>query len=147
MLTHLVRFLRHLRNTCLLVTAALLAATFIGCEFSGQPDRVPVRVYPPEPPPSSIQLERMELAALNQVRCETGRDANLLAILEIIGSGVGCFDYDSDGRCDLYFPCGGGMDSEKKLVFGKASVMLRNVRDDAAEDVTAESGVPWSCGC
>lgn len=105
----------------------------LGCRS----EKYPVLVVPPPSPTSRIQLTPIDLPALRGVRCDTGREAAVYAILEIIGAGVGCIDFDEDGRCDLFFPCGGDIDADQSTVLGKSCNLLRNLAPNEAGDVTA----------
>ncbi len=62
---------------------------------------------------------------LEQARYHNGRDAGLLSILEIVGGGVACFDFDQDGWCDLLFPTGGSLSRSDSRVTGKPTVLMR----------------------
>lgn len=122
----------------LLISVGLFWASLVGI-YRLEAPAAPFVIRPPTQPPSTIMLSRVDLDALKSVCFETGREAEEFAILEVMGGGVGCIDYDLDGRCDLYFPCGGGIDGKKKLVYGKTSSFLRNLHDGEAVDVATEA--------
>ncbi|MCC6510818.1 MAG: CRTAC1 family protein [Pirellulaceae bacterium] len=78
---------------------------------------------------SSTPLARATFAVRTQPEFDhcgyhNGREANLNAMLEIVGGGVGCVDYDGDGRPDLLFPRGGHLDAAAKQITGIDSVLL-----------------------
>lgn len=91
----------------------------------------PVRVYPPPDtfvaPESSIRFATPALPALERVAYENGRDAGLEGIIEIVGGGVACLDYDLDGACDLFFPGGGKLDAEAKVATGVPASLVQNL--------------------
>jgi hypothetical protein len=82
-------------------------------------------------------------------------DHELSNIVEGTGSGVCVFDYDGDGRLDLYFPNGRWektvSDNRGRDLIGKLSnALYRNEGDWKFTDVTAEAGVPgkgFGFGC
>jgi hypothetical protein len=85
------------------------------------------------------------------VTYRNGEDAGRYAILESLGGGVAVFDYDGDGRQDLFFPGGGFFDGpDKKKVSGYPPKLFRNLGDFKFEDATAAAGLatladnqPW----
>ena len=66
-----------------------------------------------------------------------GEEANLSTILESLGGGVAAFDYDGDGKIDLFFTGGGSLDG--KVIRGKPSKLFRNLGDWKFQDVS------WPC--
>ncbi len=74
---------------------------------------------------SAIDFRVVRNSVLDAVVYQNGRKANMCAILEIVGGGVTCLDYDLDGYCDLFFPGGGTIDPERKIVSGVPSTLLR----------------------
>ena len=68
-----------------------------------------------------------------------GEEANLTTILESLGGGVAAFDYDGDGKIDLFFPGGGSLDG--KEIRGKPSKLFRNLGDGKFQDVSVETGI------
>ncbi len=69
----------------------------------------------------------------------TGREAELLTILESLGGGVCLFDMDGD--LDLYCPGGGGFDKTSRAAIGVAGKLFRNDSDCRFTNITAESGL------
>ncbi|MEM8736269.1 MAG: hypothetical protein AAGG44_18715 [Planctomycetota bacterium] len=136
------------RGGLVLHAAAALAVVPVVCFSSGcRKHKDPVLVLPPEHTTSVIQLQPVAFEAIEAIRVSTGSDAGELTMLEIIGSGVGCLDFDLDGRCDLYFPCGGdievlGDSPDKKRILGRPSVLVRNLGEDQMDDVSESSRAP-----
>ncbi|HVX14354.1 MAG TPA: CRTAC1 family protein [Pirellulales bacterium] len=91
------------------------------------------------PPPSHARLtDRTEGSGVNFVY-DNGRAAGFHTIVESLGGGIGLFDYDNDGRYDLFCPGGGKFDAEKNPS-GIPSALFRNVGDWKYVDVTAPTG-------
>lgn len=70
-----------------------------------------------------------DVGILNECGFNNGREAGLNTILEIVGGGVACLDFDQDGRCDLVFARGGKIDATAKQVTGLNLNVLRNLGD------------------
>ena len=68
------------------------------------------------------------------------RDAGLYTIVEGLGGGVGLFDFDNDGRHDIFF-AGGGRFGDEKQPSGLPSALFRNVGAWHFNDVTRDAGV------
>jgi enediyne biosynthesis protein E4 len=68
-----------------------------------------------------------------------GEEAKLATILESLGGGVAAFDFDNDGRLDLFFTGGGSLDG--KVVRGRPCRLYRNLGDWKFEDVTERCGL------
>jgi enediyne biosynthesis protein E4 len=78
-----------------------------------------------------------------------GEEAGHFAIIESLGGGVALFDFDGDGRLDLFLPGGGYYESKK--VLGHPCKLYRNLGNFKFEDVTAKVGLdkvsfPYSHG-
>src|SRR4029079_9016420 len=78
-----------------------------------------------------------------------GEEAGHFAIIESLGGGGALFDFDGDGRLDLFLP--GGAYYESKKVLGHPCKLYRNLGNFKFEDVTAKVGLdkvsfPYSHG-
>jgi enediyne biosynthesis protein E4 len=146
---------RGLRGLC---TSALIGATALsswGCGIAPPAGGLPLPVSTVAQVPV---LNLPKIAPLDgfDFVYENGREAGHHAILESLGGGLGTFDYDGDGRWDL-FCLGGGeygpKDEESGLpaILGLPSALFRNLGDWKFEPVTDESGVGqapfYSHGC
>lgn len=94
------------------------------------------------PGTSDLYVDVTEKAGIKFVQqfCDT-RIAN---ILESNGSGVAVFDFDNDGRVDLYFVNAGPLDGVTHHAPGtkrEPNRLYRNQGDGTFEDVTAKAGV------
>ncbi|MBC8116216.1 MAG: CRTAC1 family protein [Candidatus Saccharimonas sp.] len=69
-----------------------------------------------------------------------GEEAQQNAILESLGGGVGLFDYDLDGRLDLFLP-GGGDFGPAVSVSGRASALFRQVGGGRFENASQPAGI------
>ncbi|WP_152052361.1 CRTAC1 family protein [Tautonia marina] len=82
-----------------------------------------------------------------------GEETGALAILESLGGGVAVFDFDRDGRPDLFFPGGGRIvpSAEDLTVEGLPGRLYRNLGDWRFADVTEDAGLDdasrYSHGC
>jgi len=108
-----------------LAIGALLLA--IGCNSRSKLDFDSAQPKDTQPSPSKNNLSFQLRQPLEFANCgyENGRSAELNTILEIVGGGVACIDFDRDGICDLLFPRGGGINSETLDVYGVNSTLLR----------------------
>ena len=68
-----------------------------------------------------------------------GEEANLTTILESLGGGVAAFDFDGDGKIDLFFTGGGSLDG--KVIMGRPGKLYRNLGDWKFQDVSKETGL------
>jgi hypothetical protein len=74
-----------------------------------------------------------------------GEEANHYTILESLGGGVALFDYDRDGRVDIFLPGGGFFEgANPPRVRGKPSKLYRNLGNWTFEDVTSAVGLDTS---
>ncbi len=61
--------------------------------------------------------------------------------IQTLGSGVAVFDYDNDGRMDLFFANGAKLPELKKTGPAFFNCLLRNRGDGTFDDVTAKAGL------
>lgn len=82
-----------------------------------------------------------DVAASSGVRFtyRDGQEAGHYAIVESLGGGAALFDYDGDGRLDVFLP-GGGKYSEKNEILGNPGALFRNGGDRSFTDVTRLAG-------
>ncbi len=74
---------------------------------------------------AGVSFANTSLDVFDHCTFSNGREAGLASILEIVGGGVGCIDYDNDGVVDLLFPRGGTIDVLEKQVEGVNASLLR----------------------
>lgn len=86
---------------------------------------------------SQIAFRSVEIPLLAQAAFSSGSEANLFTILEIVGGGVGCLDYDLSGQVDLFFAGGGQIDAVGRTVRGVASKLYRLHEGIRLSDVSA----------
>jgi len=121
---------------------ALLVIAGLGCGRREPP--VPSRTLGAQSPTEAadpIRFVEATPAALQDFVYRSGKDAGLNTILEIVGGGVACVDFDLDGRCDLFFPGGGQIDRQSEIVSGVPSFVFRAVDDGNYDDVTEAAGM------
>ncbi len=71
-----------------------------------------------------------------------GEEANRFTILETLGGGVALFDYDNDGRLDIFVTGGGSFDgTTPPQIRGAPSRLYRNLGGMRFADVTAQVGL------
>ena len=92
------------------------------------------------PAPDHLRFTDMTAASGVDFRYDNGHAAGHQAILESLGGGVGLFDYDGDGRHDL-FCAGGGKYLPDLEIVGLPSALFRNLGNWKFADVTAGTGV------
>ncbi len=114
----------------------------LGCNRRESPVE-PSRTFDVRPAKAAVPIRFAETApdALQDFVYRSGKDAGLKSILEIVGGGVACIDFDLDGRCDLFFPGGGEIDPQAETVRGAASLLLRAGDDWDYDDATEAAGI------
>lgn len=122
-----------------LISAACLTATFavqVGCQDR---ERAPIAV-----PPSASTWEFKDITASSGITTHqrNGREAGVLSILEIVGSGVGMLDYDRDSQLDLVFPTGGQLAAgSPPQVHPGTLAIYRGIGSQQWSEVSDNSGV------
>ncbi len=117
------------------LAATLLFVCAEGCPSSPSPP--PLVLAAPSPPVQFVD----QAAAWNvNARYENGQESGLYAILETLGGGVGLFDYDRDGRTDLWCVGGGAFARTSHTPTGLPCTLFRN-RGPRFENATTLSGI------
>ena len=123
----------------LLVSLILaLSLLVVGCN----PEAAPPKVAEPaddDKPTGSPLFEDVTKAAGVEFTYRNGEDAGNFAIIESLGGGVALFDFDNDGRLDVFLPGGGTYDG--KTVIGHPCKLYRNLGGMKFEDVSAKVGL------
>lgn len=92
------------------------------------------------PDPDHLRFTDRTAESGVEFRYDNGQAAGHHAILESLGGGLGLFDYDGDGRCDLFCPGGGKYLPDLEIV-GLPSALYRNSGNWKFSDVTAAANV------
>jgi hypothetical protein len=114
----------------------------IGCEGKAASSVAPGGLSPGPaasagPREGSLQLVNVTADTGIEFVYQNGREAGMHAILESLGGGVGLFDYDNDGRLDLFCLGGGRYTGDGPV--GLPSGLFRNLGGWKFQDVTAAS--------
>ncbi|HKB04816.1 MAG TPA: CRTAC1 family protein [Gemmataceae bacterium] len=123
------------------VTAAL-AAAFAACSPSGSPSKPDTSSKPAadEPAPTGPPIfEDVTERTGIQFSYRNGEEAGHFAIIESLGGGVALFDFDKDGRLDIFVPGGGHYEGKK--VLGNPCKLYRNLGDWKFADVSEQVGL------
>ncbi|WP_417382408.1 CRTAC1 family protein [Gimesia sp.] len=143
------------RSLCLLLCAGL-CLWGSGCQTEPAETEQPTRQETPGHVSSSsaaqgIRPEFVDIwpAQKSDFVYRNGRDAKELAILETLGGGTAVFDFDRDGKLDLFYTGGGTF--ENKTTRGYPSLLLRHEGALKFEDRTEQAGMElaafYSNGC
>jgi enediyne biosynthesis protein E4 len=76
---------------------------------------------------TSLNFASRSIPALQAAHFSNGREGGLNSILEIVGGGVSCFDFDRDGLVDLAFATGGSISTNE--VHGRIPTLTRGLGD------------------
>jgi RNA polymerase sigma factor (sigma-70 family) len=99
----------------------------------------------PKPDPTKAPLFRdVTKEAGISFTYRNGEESGLCTPLETLGGGVALFDYDGDGRLDIFIAGGGHFaDGEKKekQIKGHPCKLYRNLGNGKFQDVTEEAGL------
>ncbi len=123
-----------IRNLARLM-AVLLPLCAMGCPRIPSPP--PPAVTPPSPP---VQFVDQATAWNVKFQYENGEQAGRYAILETLGGGIGLFDYDRDGRPDIWGVGGGQFAGPTAEPTGLPCALFRN-RGTRFEPVTLAAGI------
>ena len=128
------------------VLAIAVVATLAGVDEQGMasPTRKPRPVAPIESdlPPITVDFQDVaEQAGLTAVNV-SGTEDRKRFILEASGTGVALFDYDNDGRVDVYIPNGTTLDPPAGAQ--PTGHLYRNLGNLKFEDATAKAGLTHS---
>lgn len=118
-------------------------ASFTGCRQQAPGERVeagPTEDSSDQASSGSIAFRQVSSPQLEQFIYHSGREAGLNTILEIIGGGVACLDYDLDGHQDLFFAGGGSFDRQTRTVNGTDSLLVRGGPGFSYSDMTGAAG-------
>ena len=122
---------RHLAQ----LMAVLLLLIAAGC--SRVPSPPPPAVISPSPP---VQFVDQASAWNVKFQYENGEQAGRYSILETLGGGVGLFDYDRDGRPDIWCVGGGQFSKQTAAPTGLPCALFRN-RGLRFDPVTTAAGI------
>ncbi len=132
----------------LVICLAWVLVAVPGCNSSDSDSRLahskPGRSRPLPTEAVMPSFDVVHVAELSQAEFSNGFEANLNSMLEIVGGGLGCVDYDRDGWVDLFFPRGGRIDVENQLVEGVPSSLMRGRGDFGFSTVTSAARIDTS---
>ncbi len=124
---------------------ALVAIFVCACALAGcSRDPAGPGPAPPETPaePTSVYFADRTAGSGIDHTYRNGQESGQAAILESLGGGVALFDYDRDGRLDVFLAGGGDFAGPQKTdIVGRPCKLYRNLGDWKFEDVTARVGL------
>ncbi len=91
--------------------------------------------------PQPVSFREVDSVVISGFTYRHGGEAGLATLLEIVGGGVTCFDYDLDGENDLAFAGGGRIDPVERSIRGERSLLCRGEGGFRFEDVTDAAGL------
>ena len=141
--------LKRNRGFALVYLCAILVIVFsIACGSKGTPTTPTNSTQDATPEPTTKEpdgppiFEDVTAASGVAFTYRNGEEANRYTILESLGGGVAFFDYDNDGKLDLFVTGGGSFDAASPPnIRGLASRLYRNLGGLRFADVTAQVGL------
>jgi hypothetical protein len=137
--------------------AVLLVGTWSACRRTGDPAQPPIASHSPNNPhnpsaPAAEWLRDVTRQSRIDFTYRNGEEADRYTILESVGGGVALFDYDGDGRLDIFVTGGGEFLGESGGHHrGLPGKLFRNLGDWQFADLTDEAGLSaapfYSHGC
>ena len=113
----------HVKQQLLYVAPFVFAVAFNACSARNDGK---IANSPTHREGSAIHMTDVTQSSGVRAIYRNGREANEYSILESLGGGVAMFDYDRDGKLDLFFPQGGKLGPSRQIA-GHPSVLWRNV--------------------
>ena len=114
-----------------------ILSLIVGCRSENKPVSQP-ESQPKNAPLSHANFSTRECDAVHACTFKNGREAGLNSILEIVGGGVGCIDYDCDGYVDLLFAGGGTINATEKRIDGVNCQLLRGGADWGFSNISVD---------
>ena len=118
---------------------------FQGMASPNRPSKPVARVETTLSPITVAFADVAEQAGLNAVNVSGSEDRKRY-ILETTGTGVALFDYDSDGRVDIFIPNGTTIDGAADGPDAPTGHLYRNLGGLRFEDVTTKAGLAERAG-
>jgi hypothetical protein len=129
-------------RAALLLACATCAATVVAGAASRQAARAPTLDAPPAPAEAAAGVrfvDRTEASGLAGFQHRSGTPEKRY-VVETTGSGVALWDFDRDGRLDVYLVNGSTIDALQRGAPAPRAALFRNVGGGRFEDVTIATG-------